>query len=135
MIDDFEELAKIAYKKEELSDFAPLSTKYIYLKLFSLYEQFEKGIYSKDKCIELKNEYRKEYSYLIKKQVQETEAYREYQKNRRQNTELLIKLEKSKDQKNSLNLCLKIIGNCIGDKSFYDRNIQKIEQLDFKDML
>lgn len=135
MIDDFEELAKIAYKKEELSDFAPLPTKYIYLKLFSLYEQFEKGIYSKDRCIELKNEYRKEYSYLIKKQVQETEAYREYQKNRRQNTELLIKLEKSKDQKNSLNLCLKIIGNCIGDKSFYDRNIQKIEQLDFKDML
>lgn len=135
MIDDFEELAKIAYKKEELSDFAPLPTKYIYLKLFSLYEQFEKEIYSKDKCIELKNEYRKEYSYLIKKQVQETEAYREYQKNRRQNTELLIKLEKSKDQKNSLNLCLKIIGNCIGDKSFYDRNIQKIEQLDFKGML
>lgn len=135
MFDDFEELAKTAYKREELSDLTPLPVKYIHQKLFILYDDFSKGKYTKDKCISIKNQYRNEYKNLIKQQEQDTELYREYCKNRRENAELLIKLEKSFDKEEMLDICLKIVGNCLGDKSLYERNIRKGEQLDFTKML
>ena len=55
--DDFEELAKLAYRGEELSDFAPLPTKYMYIRLSVLYDCFARGKYSKGQCIELKNKF------------------------------------------------------------------------------
>lgn len=128
---DFEELAKIAYKKEELSDFAPLPTKYMYLRLSVLYDCFEKGRYSKGQCIEMKNELRKEYKHIMQEHERDMECYREYLTNRRTNTELLIKIEKSKNKEEMLDACLKVIGNCVDDKSFYDRNRSKGRQLDF----
>ena len=135
MFDDFEELAKSAYKKEELSDLAPLPIKYMHQKLFILYDDFAKGKYTKDKCISLKNKYKNEYRNLMKQQTQDTEFYREYLKNRRENSELLIKLEKSLNKEEMLDLCLKIVSNCVGDKSLYERNSKKWEQLDFEKIL
>lgn len=132
---DFEELAKLAYKKEELSDFAPLPVKYIHQKLSILYDNFSKGIYTKEKCVELKNKCRNEYRALMKQQTQETEFHREYLKNRTENTELIMKLEKSSNKEEMLDICLKIVSHCLGDKSLYERNIKKWEQLDFKKML
>lgn len=128
---DFEELAKIAYKGEELSDFAPLPTKYMYLRLSVLYDCFAKGRYSKEQCVHLKNELRKEYRHIMLEHERDMECYREYLKNRRENTELLIKLEKSNDKDEMLDACLKIVGNCLDDKTLYDRNRQKGQQLDF----
>lgn len=129
--DDFEELAKIAYKGEELSDFAPLPTKYMYLRLSILYDCFSKGRYTKEQCINLKNELRKEYKNIMQEHDRDMECYREYLNNRRINTELLIQLEKSNSQDEKLDICLKIISNCVHDKNLYDRNKFKGVQLDF----
>ena len=73
--DDFEELAKLAYKREELSDFAPLPTKYMYLRLSVLYDCFSKGRYSKGQCIELKNELRKEYRNIMQEHDKNMDCY------------------------------------------------------------
>lgn len=128
---DFEELAKLAYKGEELSDFAPLPTKYIYLRLSILYDCFAKGRYSKEQCVQMKNELRKEHKSVMIEHERDMECYREYLANRRTNTELLIKLEKSNNRDEMLDTCLKIVGNCLNDKSLYDRNRLKGKQLDF----
>ncbi len=129
--DDFEELARLAYKGEELSDFAPLPTKYMYIRLSILYDCFSRNKYSKEKCIELKNELRREYKHIMQEHDRDMECYREYLANRQQNTELLIKLEKSKSKEEMLDACLKIVANCVHDKSIYDRNKGKWKQLDF----
>lgn len=128
---DFEELAKLAYKGEELSDFAPLPTKYIYLRLSILYDCFAKGRYSKEQCIQMKNELRKEHKSVMIEHERDMECHREYLANRRKNTELLIKIEKSNDRDEMLDACLKIVGNCLDDKSLYERNRLKGRQLDF----
>lgn len=128
---DFEELSKIAYKNEELSDFAPLPTKYMYLRLSILYDSFAKGKYTKEQCVTMKNELRQEYKKIMQEHEKDMECYREYLFNRRTNTELLIKLEKSHNKDEMLDTCLKIISNCVHDKSLYDRNRIKGEQLDF----
>jgi hypothetical protein len=128
---DFEELAKIAYKGEELSDFAPLPTKYMYLRLSVLYDCFAKGRYSKEQCVKLKNELRQEYRKIMQDHERDMECYREYLNNRRVNTELIIKIEKSTNKNDILDACLKIVGNCLNDKSFYERNRSKGTQLDF----
>lgn len=128
---DFEELSKIAYKNEELSDFAPLPTKYMYLRLSILYDSFVKGKYTREQCVTMKNELRQEYKKIMQEHEKDMECYREYLFNRRTNTELLIKLEKSHNKDEMLDTCLKIISNCVHDKSLYDRNRIKGEQLDF----
>lgn len=128
---DFEELSKIAYKNEELSDFAPLPTKYMYLRLSILYDSFVKGKYTREQCVTMKNELRQEYKKIMQEHEKDMECYREYLFNRRINTELLIKLEKSHNKDEMLDTCLKIISNCVHDKSLYDRNRIKGEQLDF----
>lgn len=131
IIRDFEELARLAYKGEELSDFAPLPTKYMFLRLSMLYFNFAKGFYTKEQCIGLKNELRKEYIAILKEHDQDMECYREYIKNRKENEMLLIKLEKSKDKKEMLETSLKIIGNCVNDKGLYERNVNKLTTLIF----
>ena len=128
---DFEELSKLAYKGEELSDFAPLPTKYIYTRLSVLYDCFAKGRYSKEQCVKLKNELRKEHKAVMMEHDRDMQCYREYLENRRVNTELIIKIEKSNDRDEMLDACLKIVGNCLNDKSFYERNRLKGKQLDF----
>ena len=129
--DDFEELAKLAYRGEELSDFAPLPTKYMYIRLSVLYDCFARGKYSKGQCIELKNKLRNEYRQIMREHDKNMECYREYLTNRRENSELLIKLEKSHDRDEMLDVCLKIIAHCVNDTSIYNRNISKGKQLDF----
>ena len=128
---DFEELSKIAYKAEELSDYAPLPVKYMYLRLSILYDGFAKGRYSKEQCVQMKNELRREYKHIMQEHERDMECYREYLTNKRVNTELIIKIEKGNDKDEMLDACLKIIGNCLNDKSFYDRNRLKGRQLDF----
>ena len=122
---DFENLAKLAYKKEELSDFAPLPTKYMYLRLSILYDSFSKGEYSKEQCINLKNKLKVEYSQILKEHDRDMECYREYLANRRDNTIMLTQLEKSKSKDEMLDLSLKIISNCVSDKELYNRNKNK----------
>lgn len=129
--DEFEELSKIAYKGEELSDLAPLPKKYMYIKLVNLYESFSTGKFSKEKCVELKNKYKKEYKEIMAEHEKDMECYREYLANRRDNEVMLARIEKSQNKEECLDLCLKIISNCVHDKTFYERNKAKGEQLAF----
>lgn len=128
---DFEFLSKLAYKGEELSDFAPLPTKYMYIRLSILYTYFSQGRYSKEQCIELKNKLKIEYKQIMQEHDRDMECYREYLSNRRENAIMLTQLEKSNNRDEKLDICLKIISNCVHDKNLYERNKTKIEQLDF----
>lgn len=123
----FEELCKSAYKEEELSDLAALPTKYTYLQLLKLYSDYNKGIYSKEQCVEIKNEIRKEYHNNLQDHDREMECHREYLTNRNKNTLLLAILEKTSNKDEMLDVCLKIVANCIHDKNFYERNASKIK--------
>lgn len=127
IIKDFEQLAMLAYKGEELSDFAPLHTKYMYLRLSILYDCFSRGKYSKNQCVIMKNQLRNEYVRILKQHTTDMECYREYMKNRMENQMLLIELEKSISAKAMLEPALKIVGNCVGDKNLYLRNMKKCE--------
>lgn len=129
--DDFEELAKLAYKQEELSDFAPLPVKYMYLRLCMLYDAFARGQFTKEQCVQMKNQLRKEHRGNMIEHTRDMECHREYLLNRKQNTELLMKLEKSHNKEEMLDFCLKIVSNCLNDKSLYERNKAKGEQLAF----
>lgn len=130
-IDDFEELSMLAYKKEELSEFASLPTKYMYTRLYLLYDSFERGEYSKEKCITIKNKLKIEYKQIMKEHERDMECYREYLANRKNNALMLTQLEKSNNINEKLDICLKIIANCVHDNSLYERNKAKFEQLDF----
>lgn len=124
---DFEELSKLAFLRKELSDFAPLPTKYMYLRLCDLYSAFAKGKISKEKSIEIKNKLKNEYLGLLKEQERDMECYKEYLSNRKENTGMLIQLEKSNNKDEMLDICLKIIANCVHDKDLYNRNAKKLE--------
>lgn len=61
---DFEEIAKKAYKKEKLNEYAILPEKYAYIRLKNLYEQYDYGnIGKKDAEIE-KNCIRKSFERI-----------------------------------------------------------------------
>lgn len=124
--DEFEELCGIAYSGKELSDYAVLPTKYMYLRLVDLYDCYAKGKLSKEKCVELKNMLKKEYGQLMKQHEEDVVAYREHALNRHKNAQYLIDIEKTTDKDEMLEIALKIIQNCIGDKSFYERNRNKM---------
>lgn len=132
---DFEELSKIAYARKDLSEFAPLPVRYMYMQLSNLYDNFADNKYTKEKCIELKNKLRKEYTDIMKEHWKDMECHRDYLEKRRENSMLIIQLEKSRNEKEMLDTCLKIVANCVGDKSLYERNIKKTydkgQQLDF----
>ena len=132
---DFEELSKLAYTRKNLSEFAPLPVKYMYIKLCNLYNDFANDKYTKERCIEIKNKLKKEYTDIMKEHWNDMECHRDYLEKRRENSMLIIELEKNKNEKEMLDICLKIVANCVGDKSLYDRNIKKIYsngvQLDF----
>ena len=130
-LDDFEHLAELAYKQEELSDFAPLPTKYMYLRLSMLYDCYARGKYSKAKCVQLKNDLRIEYKKIMEEHARNFEYYKESLVKRQENIMLLLKLEKSTNKDEMLDVCLKIVGNCFSDNSLHNRNISKFEQLAF----
>lgn len=123
---EFDELSKCAYRGEELSEFAILPTKYIYIKLIDLYDCFAKGKYTKEDCVQIKNKLRIEYTNLLKEHDRDMQCYREHLSNQRKNEVLLAQIEKSNDKDEMLESCLKIISNCVGDKDFYSRNVKKM---------
>lgn len=125
-LDAFEELSKIAYANKGISDLAILPTKYMYLKLLDLYVSYANGKYDKEECIALKNKLKIEYTHLLKEHDRDMECHRVYLSNNRKNDVLLAQLEKSNDKDEMLEVCLKVISNCVGDKDLYTRNIRKL---------
>lgn len=124
---DFDEIAELAYKGKEISDLAILPKKYIYLRLFFLYDFYLKGKCGKEESIKIKNEIKKEYKEIIEEYKRWMECYKEYTDNRIRSALLMAQLEKTTDKDKMIELCLKIIGNCVNDQGLYERNIGKIQ--------
>lgn len=129
--DGFEELAKLAFKKEELSDFAALPTKYTYLRLSILYDSYARGLYTKEQCAKMKMELKREYEKILEEHDRDMQCYREYLDNRRINTELIIKMNKATTKTEILDAAVQIAQNCLNDKSLYRNIMFKCRQLDF----
>lgn len=127
---DFNEIAEKAFRKEGLDEFWNLPVKYAYVQLEELYYRYSINDLSKEKCVKLKNTIRKEYESNLLNYNTTMEQYKVYNNNRIVNAMLLAQLEKTKDKDKIIELSLRIISNCIEDKSFVDRNLKKLEEID-----
>lgn len=128
---EFEEIAKLAYKRQGISDFWDLPVKFAYLQLEDLYYRFKVGDISKEQSLNIKNKIRKDYEWNSTEYNEHKKQYKIYNDNRITNTMLLAQLEKTDDKDKMIELSLRIIANCISDNSFVERNIQKIKKIDF----
>lgn len=123
---DFEEIAKKAYKEENIDDCSDLPIKYTYLKLKDLYFNYKIGKIDKEKSIVMKNKIKKDYELNRREYDDVISIYKMYNFTRIHNELLLDYLEKTKDKEEALGYSLKIIANCINDSSFEDRIKQKL---------
>jgi hypothetical protein len=128
---NFEEIAEKAYKGLEIDKNSNLPTKYAYLQLKDLYLKYKYGDLSKEKCITLKNQIRQQYNADVLEDNRNIEIYKEYTKNKIENTTLLINVEKSRDKKEIVSFLSKIVANCIKDDSFVERVLAKWNEIDF----
>ena len=124
---DFEEIAKMAYMEKEEDKYWNLPKKYAYLKLKELYLKYKIGKYSKEVSIVEKAKIKGEYLEAEKVYQNELDVYKEYNRNRLENTILLSKLEKTRDKEEALGYSIQIIQNCISDKDFSKRICEKLD--------
>lgn len=127
---DFNEIAEKAFRKEGLDEFWNLPVKYAYAQLEELYYRYSINDLSKEKCVELKNKIRQDYEGNILNYNTTMEQYQIYTKNRIENDILLPIIEKSKDKNEIIKYSAKVIANCIEDKSFVDRMLKKLDEID-----
>lgn len=118
---DFEEIAKMAYLEKKEEDFWNLPKKYAYFKLKELYFNYKIGKYSKEVSVIEKAKIKKEYLQNEQDYENELNVYKEYNKNRLENTLLLADFEKTKDKEEALKYAIPIIANCISDENFIKR--------------
>lgn len=124
---EFEEIAKKAYKKEKLSEYASLPEQYAYLRLKVLYEQYKYGdIQQKDAEIE-KNCIRKNFEGNMLEYNRCLDVYKTYHKNKIDNNNLIHQIDISKDKEEIFELALKAVGFFICDDYFAKRNIEKFK--------
>lgn len=130
-MEEFENLAVKAYKNIELTEFADLPERYAYLRLQNLYYRYKCGDYSKEKAMKIKEKIKKEYIEDFYKYKNFSDMFKEYNENRIKNEILLYQLEKEIDKEKLLQISIKIISNCINDKTLIDRFEQKNGKIDF----
>lgn len=124
---DFEDIAKMAYMEEKEDKYWNLPKKYAYFKLKQLYFDYKIGKYSKETSIVEKAKIKGEYLEAEKNYQNELDVYREYNRNRLENTILLSKLEKTRDKEEALGYSIQIIQNCISEKDFTRRICEKLD--------
>lgn len=122
---EFEEIAKKAYKEEELDKYSNLPEKYAYLQLKELYYKYKIGELSKEKSIVQKNAIKKEFNDNIFEYNRDLEQYKIYNENRNKNTMLLIEIEKAETKEAIVEPALKIIANCVQDDWLVRRILDK----------
>lgn len=125
---EFDEIADKAYRRIELDEYANLPTKYAYLKLKNLYDEFKNGEISKENCVPIKQKIKREYENNLLEYNRDMEIYKEYNQNRNENEVLIIDINKSNDKNEILKKCLKIIENCLKDSSFSSRILEKFTE-------
>lgn len=96
---NFEEIAEKAYKKSGIDGFCDLPTKYAYLRLEELYNIYKIGKITKEDSIIEKAKIQREFENNKSQQNKYMDIYREYNQNKRDNSMLLIELEKNKRQR------------------------------------
>lgn len=123
----FEEIAEKAFKQHSLPATANLAEKYAYSELYYLYRDYRKTLISKETATNRKIEIEKEFE---KNQYRINNYYEVFKKQndiRKNYYEYMTAIEKSTTQDEILDNSLKFIENIIQDKSFYDRQMKKID--------
>lgn len=118
---DFEDLCMKAYKQEGISKYASLPERHTYLRLQELYERYRCKDFDKEKAMTIKNKIQKQYENDKREYDDSFEICKTYNKRRIDNSDFLFELEKEKDIHKALELCIKIISNCMGDNAMVDR--------------
>lgn len=124
---EFDEICKNAYMGATLSNCTPLPEKYAYLQLQDLYLKYETKQLTKEESIKLKNGIRQEYEYNSNEYNLMVQFYKENNKNKKENYDKLVEIEKSNNKDDILKAALEIIANIIRDETFVDRNLSKID--------
>lgn len=122
-----EEIAEIAFKKKELPSTCNLAEKHFYLQLYYLYRDYRSGLIDKEKAEENKKRFEKEFKENQDKIDKYYEVFKNQNKLRGEIHEYLVNLEKSETEGKLLDNSLILIEKIIQDKSFYDRQIKKID--------
>lgn len=125
---NFDEIADRAYRRLGPDKFYNLPQNFAYYQLQELYYKYKLGNISKENSIIEKKKIEKEYEENIIEYNRSLECYKEYNKNRIENTLLLAEIEKARSKEKIIEPALKIIANCTSDDSFVERVIKKITQ-------
>lgn len=123
---EFQKIAEEAYRGNGINDSWNLPTKYAYMRLEILYNKYTMGNISKEASIIEKAKIEKEFEGNKSEYNKVLEINREYNQNRADNTMLLIQVEKSNSKEEMVEPLLRIVGKCVKDDSFADRNLEKI---------
>ena len=126
---EFEEIAKKAYKKEPISEYASYPEKNAYLKLEILYDKYRYGGIKDEDAIKQKNKIRNEYNGELLNYNRDQEVYKEYNNNRLLCEDIIRGIDMTKDKDEMLILALKAISLLIKDDYFGQRNLEKLNWL------
>lgn len=122
----FEEISEKAFKREALGEYSNLAEKYAHLQLYNLYRDYFQKKIDKQKASEIKNEIKKEFQYY-QERIDDYYFYFKKQNEIRIKYDCyLSEIERAKEQDDLLEKSLKFIELIIQDKSFFDRNIEKV---------
>ena len=122
----FEEISEKAFKRESLGEYNNLAEKYAYLQLYNLYRDYHNKIIDKENSIKQKNKIEKEFEENQKKINNYYDVFKKQNEIRIKYNVYLTEIEKSMNQDELLEKSLKFIELIIQDKSFFDRNIEKV---------
>lgn len=122
-----EEISELAFKKKDLPVTCNLAEKYFYLQLYYLYEDYRKELIDKEKAEKEKLKFEKEFDDNQRRIDEYYKVFKERNEIRKNYHEFLAAIEKSTGDVELLDNSLKFIENIVHDNSFYNRQMEKID--------
>lgn len=123
-----DEISEKAYRQEGLEEINDILEEYMYMKLLKMYIDYREKRISKEKCIKIKNELRKDYKGAILERQRAFEICKEYNDNRRIATENLHLLNKTQDKDEALEYSLILLETFLQDDTLRERILKNIRK-------
>ena len=127
---EFKEISEKAYKHEEIDPKCNIAIKYAYVSMMHLYSEYKRENISKEEAEKEKRRIEKEYNHYSERVKKYYEVFEKQNEIRGKYQEFLVEIEKSQDTDNILINSLKFIENIIQDSTFFDRNYNKVKDVD-----
>lgn len=124
---NFEIISERAFKKQPLGEFPNIADKYAYLQLLNLYKDYENQNITKAKAVQEKAKIKKEFEVETRNIELDLEMRRTLNQIRGNYGLWIANIEKSKNQDEQLEYCLKFIEAILQDNSFVNRNLEKFD--------